>query len=369
MTKYIYIPYKDKEEAKALGAKWDRDQKSWFIPDEINESVFSKWIAKIDPVAAFASDLIAAGCFLEPGEPICDGNGHRIKVTGDKNQKSGFYVMHLDEVPNGYFINNRTKDEFKKCYINKGIHEEESDAEKEKRIAEFRHKQELLKREKEELAEEKARFLATKIKKLQTTLSEESPYFKKKGIVGTKYTYIEKVNRDGADLVLTCIPIYDVTGKLMTVQYIKADGEKRFVKGAFKKGGMHIIEGRIKDFDEIIIVCEGYATASTIQNIINKLHFKAKVVAAIDSGNILPVAESLKSNYQDKKIVIAADNDRFSEIKNTGLEEAELAAKTIGSSVMLPNFLGEKGTDFNDLAVFEGEMVATAQIEKFLKQI
>lgn len=40
---YINVPYKEKEEAKALGAKWDRKQQSWYVPSNIDLSLFDKW--------------------------------------------------------------------------------------------------------------------------------------------------------------------------------------------------------------------------------------------------------------------------------------------------------------------------------------
>jgi hypothetical protein len=36
---YIYCPYEDKEEAKSLGAKWDKDKKLWYAP---NKTIYNK---------------------------------------------------------------------------------------------------------------------------------------------------------------------------------------------------------------------------------------------------------------------------------------------------------------------------------------
>ena len=130
MTQYLYIPYSDKEEAKELGARWDAKERSWFIPDELDPHTFNKWLLNsyLEPTDEFRNDLVAHGCILKSGEPICDGRSHRIMVEGDHNgQQSGFYVMHLDGVPNGYFMNNRNKDTFKKNYFKNGSYQKESD--------------------------------------------------------------------------------------------------------------------------------------------------------------------------------------------------------------------------------------------------
>ena len=40
---YITVPYKEKEEAKAKGAKWDTEQKSWYVPKGVDLNLFKKW--------------------------------------------------------------------------------------------------------------------------------------------------------------------------------------------------------------------------------------------------------------------------------------------------------------------------------------
>ncbi len=40
---YINVPYKEKDEAKALGARWDRQQQSWYVPAGVDTAPFSKW--------------------------------------------------------------------------------------------------------------------------------------------------------------------------------------------------------------------------------------------------------------------------------------------------------------------------------------
>lgn len=40
----IKVPFHEKDLAKSLGAKWNPDLKSWFIPDGTSETAFNKWI-------------------------------------------------------------------------------------------------------------------------------------------------------------------------------------------------------------------------------------------------------------------------------------------------------------------------------------
>lgn len=41
--KYINVPFKEKDEAKALGARWDRQEQSWYVPAGVAASHFAKW--------------------------------------------------------------------------------------------------------------------------------------------------------------------------------------------------------------------------------------------------------------------------------------------------------------------------------------
>mgnify|MGYP000033730449 CR=1 FL=1 len=40
---YLYVPYKEKDEAKALGAKWDANKKRWFVANRNDYPLFAKW--------------------------------------------------------------------------------------------------------------------------------------------------------------------------------------------------------------------------------------------------------------------------------------------------------------------------------------
>lgn len=44
----LCVPYHQKDEAKKLGAKWDSEQKIWFVPDGIDLSPFAKWLPSND---------------------------------------------------------------------------------------------------------------------------------------------------------------------------------------------------------------------------------------------------------------------------------------------------------------------------------
>lgn len=43
---FIDVPFKQKDEAKKLGAKWDRAAQSWYVPPGVNPEPFAKWAQK-----------------------------------------------------------------------------------------------------------------------------------------------------------------------------------------------------------------------------------------------------------------------------------------------------------------------------------
>ena len=40
---YINVPFKEKDEAKGLGARWDRQQQSWYVPPSVDTAPFAQW--------------------------------------------------------------------------------------------------------------------------------------------------------------------------------------------------------------------------------------------------------------------------------------------------------------------------------------
>lgn len=42
---YLNVPFAQKDEAKALGARWDAANKKWFVPAGRDMTLFAKWQA------------------------------------------------------------------------------------------------------------------------------------------------------------------------------------------------------------------------------------------------------------------------------------------------------------------------------------
>jgi len=80
------------------------------------------------------------------------------------------------------------------------------------------------------------------------------------------------------------------------MQYIQADGTKRFAKDSRKEGCFHAIGGlQALAQAPVIVISEGYATAATLAEVLG-----FATVAAFDSGNLAVVAKALHARFPDK---------------------------------------------------------------------
>lgn len=133
------------------------------------------------------------------------------------------------------------------------------------------------------------------------------------------------------------VPIQDEHGQIHNVQTIGADGRKRFLRDA-RVTWLFSLVGTLGEANHLVIA-EGWATAAT-------LHEEAgwPVLAAMNAGNLKPVAERARHTWPGTDIVIAADNDP------AGVRFATAAAQAIGGRLAIPQFpAGTPGTDYNDL--------------------
>src|ERR1039458_1265474 len=88
------------------------------------------------------------------------------------------------------------------------------------------------------------------------------------------------------------------------------------------------------------------------------------VVCAMNCGNLLTVARSLRTQWPAREIVIAADCDHWTD-GNPGTTKAVEAAKTILARLAVPQFKDtiNKPTDFNDLHQLDELDTVKNQIE------
>ena len=151
------------------------------------------------------------------------------------------------------------------------------------------------------------------------------------------------------------VPLQDADGILHSLEFINADGGKRYLAGGAKRGHFAVVvqePAPLSTPEGPILVCEGCATGASLC-----MATGHTVIAAMDAGNLLPVAEALRSRYPEADLIIIADNDdKPGRTANPGVEAARKAASATDARLAIPATPG----DANDLFCAGGiEAVAT----------
>jgi putative DNA primase/helicase len=210
--------------------------------------------------------------------------------------------------------------------------------------------------------------------------SEGHPYLLRKGIPmpgmpqgapGQSITVIKDGVPRTVDLAgRLFIPMRDMDGKLWSLQYINPDGGKWYHPGGRKEGCQFAFD-IVANRDQVII-CEGYATATSLADMMKSV----PVVAAFDAGNLIHVEREWKRRYPEIGVILAADNDHARELEtgadgkpkpNTGKLAAIAAAEAVGGVAVLPNFVtNDLGSDWNDKVAAVGLDEARVQFRRVL---
>jgi P4 family phage/plasmid primase-like protien len=149
------------------------------------------------------------------------------------------------------------------------------------------------------------------------------------------------------------LPVFDAEGNIQSVQSIRADGQKRFQRGAKLKNGRLFLGAPTNG--RLIRIAEGWATACS-------LHEATGDVAcnAFAGSNMAVVAEDLRRQFPDSQLIVCGDLDVQSQ---TSARFALEAAKAGCSTIKLPKFAdGRPKGDWNDLARDEGFDAVRAQL-------
>ncbi|TDR31057.1 AAA family ATPase [Hydromonas duriensis] len=287
-------------------------------------------------------------------QPIADGKIHRAPAQGDRStETSWWYILFANSnLLIGEFGNWRTglHDKWTSKDLNRLSADERTALDHATRQA---HKA----RETAQAALQRdCRLKAIQLWKDAPMATPHHPYLKRKGIQAFGCKQFGRTDT-------LIVPVWDGATKaeqpvLAGLQFIRADGTKKFMTGTQKKGGYYTIGNTRSD---IQVICEGYATGASIAQATGY-----KVTIAFDAGNLLAVAQHMASEATTAShIIIAGDNDMWSH-HNIGLEKARAASQAIGARLAMPDFTGlntaQKPTDFNDLHQLAGLEEVARQI-------
>ena len=263
--------------------------------------------------------------------PLGDGEIHRFHVPGDKpGRLNGWYVLFIDTIAAGAFGSWKTGNTHTWCSRQPQNHHEAEQAREHIEQARKRREAERLR------CQLQAADLAQCWWRKSPGANPEHAYLAAK--------QIDPYNlRQRGDELL--VPLY-ANGQFVNLQRIGPDGSKRFLSGG-KVQGCYSPIGTIKH-DQPLCICEGWATAAT-------LHQSGYIVAAaMNAGNLKPVALALRARYPDLQLIIAGDDDRQTN-GNPGRTFANAAAVAAGALVTFPDWSADAPlqlTDYNDLVVW-----------------
>jgi putative DNA primase/helicase len=300
--------------------------------------------ATINIEAEFADALAAYG--LNPPEIIADGVLHRFDGNEDKRgKKSAWYILHGDEIPAGAFGDWKTGLSEKWC--SKTDH-----ALTPVELAEYRLRIDQAKRHADAAQMQAASEAVVACSAIMATAqdaTDDNPYCIRKGIK----PYGLKEFKDKRTLI---VPIRDGTGALTSLQFIGAEGKKRFKSHGRFKGCYYAFGGKPVT---TLLICEGFATGASLHAVTGH-----PIAVAFNGGNMEAVARVLRAKFPAIQIVICADNDRFNDGGNGGIDNAKAAAQAVGGMLAIPDFASDDGkpTDFNDLHQREGALAVLTRI-------
>ena len=293
---YLAVPYAEKDQAKALGAKWDREAKVWFAPAGTDLAPLGSWLPsreelhvapELDPREEFGEAIRLAGLKIS-GAPEMDGKLYRVQVDGDTGQqRSGAYVGHLDGHPAGYIQNFKTglQQNWKSGAPMQALGAQDR-ARLTAEAAQKSHDRAIQR----ESAAQAAALTAVAAWDAAEAAPADHPYLLAKqiepgelrvGAAGQTIPYVDKngvprqANLEGRLIV----PLRDIDGRLMNIQTIDPDGTKSFHKDGRVEGMHTIVRGELGP-DSPVIIAEGYATARTISQATS-----LPVIAAFNAGN------------------------------------------------------------------------------------
>jgi putative DNA primase/helicase len=171
---------------------------------------------------------------------------------------------------------------------------------------------------------------------MHQTKSDLHPYLKSKGFPEEEASIWVK-----DDKKLIVIPMR-MAGKLVGCQLIDEQGQKKFLYGQITKGASFTIDAR-----GIPILCEGFATALSVQTVMRANKIPYRIEVCFSAGNLKEIASRHINGF------IVADNDP------NGIGES--VAKQTGKPYWISDTIGE---DFNDYHQRVGAFKASQSLKK-----
>lgn len=257
-------------------------------------------------------DFARVNGLLLPGSAIMDGRVHRVPTLSHPRKRNGWYRLS----PVGGRCQAFDMDAFPHDWRPDGTDATSVSAEEIQRWKDMAAIERADMERMRDRAAKKARSIIEQCELMP------HPYLERKGFPHARGLVLPTTN----ELV---VPMRDASNyrNVLSIQRIDVDGGKRFLPGGQAKGAVYVM-----GTGEDVVLCEGYATALSIQAALKALYRQARVAVCFSAGNIVNVAKAL----QGRKVAVC-DHDA----NGVGQKAAEAA----GLPLLCPP---TRGDDFND---------------------
>ena len=294
-----------------------------------------------EAIEQFRTAIDNAG--LHPPEAVePDGKLHRFSSSGRRNDDAGWYVYHNDGIPAGAFGDWRSGlSETWRASSDRTLAPGEERPVRAREKVTRRSRDAEIARRRAEAAKK-----ATAIWQSARPAPADHPYLRMK-----------EVNAHGLRVHegSLIVPLRDGAA-LHSLQFIRPDGDKRFLSGG-RVSGCSFLLG---DEGDALCIAEGFATGASIREATG-----CAVAVVFNAGNLQSVAVALRLKSPHLRLIICADDDTGAS-GNPGLTKAREAALAVGALLVVPDFDGDRpdgATDFNDLFRTAGPEAVRASIE------
>ena len=291
-------------------------------------------------------DALAGRGIVPPVDLLADGVIHRCDAEGRGGKGDAAYLLHLDGIPAGGFENWRDGLGWENWRADMG--RTLTPAEK------TAHRAKIKAAQQERGAEEAKR---------KQEAREQACLLWAEAYPCTGHAYLTRkgIAANGARLhkERLVLPIRDTAGMLHSLQFIGADGGKRYLTGGRIRGCYF----GIGKPDGVLCIAEGFATGASIHEATGYA-----VAVAFDAGNLQPAAKALREKFPDMQLILCADDDYRTD-GNPGMTKAKETAQAVGGLLAVPDFgpdRPEGATDFNDLHQAQGLAAVARCIEAAL---
>ncbi|NOU40307.1 MAG: hypothetical protein HOO85_03460 [Methylotenera sp.] len=68
----LKVPFNEKDQAKALGARWNAELKLWYVPEGLDSAPFEKWLLNTEATVKSAAKATAPRTPAVDDQPIDD---------------------------------------------------------------------------------------------------------------------------------------------------------------------------------------------------------------------------------------------------------------------------------------------------------